>query len=361
MSSFLPKKIAIFFIAMFCFLFLFCFFSINNVFASDSIGAIDPSHNLAWGENFGWLNFGCTNCNIQITDTGLSGYVWSKQYGWINLSPTKAGVTNNCFGQLGGKAWSSRLGWINFSGASIDFNGKFTGTAGLVSDKSGRLNFDCTNCNVQTDWRQCSLRASPAQVKINSITDNTIPSITANIIITNEGSVDTEYQYEWCVVTNQDDSCGDPNNISYSSAAKLITKGADWVTDLNATVPTVGNYWFKLVVHYGINRSVASQSFTAITSSSGGGSGGSGGGGGGGGSSTPTPTPVVPVNNKICNGADFSHDGVVNSVDFSILLYFWKTNYPFSNPCVDLNADKKVDSVDFSILLYNWGKHLTNI
>ena len=347
-----------------CFIFCFIFFAVSifltaKVFASDSIGAIDPSHTYAWGEDLGWLNFGCTNCNIQITDTGISGYVWSKQYGWINLSPTKAGVTNNCLGQLGGEAWSSRLGWINFSGATIDFNGKFSGIAGSISDKSGRLNFDCANCNVQTDWRQCSLRASPAQVKINSITDNTIPSISANVVITNEGSVDTEYQYEWCVVSNQDESCGDSNNISYSSAAKLITKGTDWVTNLNATVPTAGNYWFKLVVHYGINRSVATQSFSAIASSV---TPVGGGGGGGGGNSSPTPTPTTTtVNNKICNGADFNHDGVVNSIDFSILLYFWKTKYPFSNPCVDLNGDKKVDSVDFSILLYNWGKHLSNI
>ncbi|MEI8248888.1 MAG: dockerin type I domain-containing protein [Candidatus Taylorbacteria bacterium] len=59
---------------------------------------------------------------------------------------------------------------------------------------------------------------------------------------------------------------------------------------------------------------------------------------------------------KAGNKADFNRDGKVNSIDFSILLYFWKTKSPFSNPSVDINKDGKVNAVDFSILLYNWGK-----
>jgi hypothetical protein len=64
----------------------------------------------------------------------------------------------------------------------------------------------------------------------------------------------------------------------------------------------------------------------------------------------------VPATNTSCIGADFNHDGKVNSVDFSIMLAFWKTAYPFKNACVDINKDKQVNSVDFSILLYQWGK-----
>src|SRR3989339_785749 len=48
-------------------------------------------------------------------------------------------------------AWSENVGWINFSGVSIDSNGNFVGTAS--GDLIGSLNFDCTNCDVQTDWR----------------------------------------------------------------------------------------------------------------------------------------------------------------------------------------------------------------
>ena len=354
----------------------------QNAFASDSVGSIDPSYKYAWGENIGWINLGCSNCSVQITDTSLTGYAWSDRYGWINLSPTKAGVTNNCSGQLGGYAWSSKLGWINFSGASIDFNGKFNGIAGSTSDASGRLKFDCANCNVQTDWRQCSQRASPAQVKINSIVTNTVPSISADVIVTNEGSVDTEYQYEWCVVSNQDETCGSNTNVFYASAAKLIQKGQDWDTVLSANVPNAGSYWFKFVVHYGANRSSATMVFNAVSavnngvSNSGAGGGGSSGGGGGGGGSSgggaggaaTSNTQNLSQNlaqnsnqNNLANstpytGGDFRGDGVVDAADFSILLYFWGTKPPFKNPLVDMNHDGKVNSVDFSIFLYNWGK-----
>lgn len=78
---------------------------------------------------------------------------------------------------------------------------------------------------------------------------------------------------------------------------------------------------------------------------------GGGGGGGGGGSSSSQPE----VTQNICKGADFNKDNKVNSIDFSILLAFWKTNPPFSNSCVDINKDNKVNSVDFSILLSQWG------
>jgi len=341
---------------------LLSLFFVHFTLASDSNGTIDPSHEYAWGDNLGWINFACSNCNVHITDTGLTGYAWSRQYGWINLSPSGGGVTNNCLGQLNGYAWSSALGWLNFSGTSIDFNGKFTGQLGSASSKSGKINFDCSNCNVQTDWRQCSLRSSPPQVRITSISDNSIPSISANIIMTNEGSVGTEYQYEWCVVTSEDNACGGGDDVFYAQAAKFIDPGINksYVTSLEATVPNEGTYWFKLVAHYGDLRSIASQVFIATANQ-----GGGGGGGGGTGTITPTITPTPtekpkvepPVEEPITNVADFNKDGVVDSTDFSILLYFWNKKAPFSNPAVDINKDGVVDFVDFSILLYQWGKH----
>ena len=134
---------------------LTCLVFAPAVFA-DTTGTISSGQGYAWGGVLGWINFGCTNCNVQITSAGLTGYAWSDQYGWINLSPNGGGVTNNCLGQLGGNAWSSRLGWINFSGAVINSSGQFTGTAGSATAKSGSINFSCDNCNVKTDWRQCS-------------------------------------------------------------------------------------------------------------------------------------------------------------------------------------------------------------
>ena len=188
-----------------------------------------------------------------------------------------------------------------------------------------------------------NVNTAPTQVIILGMNKVVIPDIEASVRITNEGSVPYEYQYEWCVVSSIGNVCGGGDDVFYSSAAKLINPGEDFDTNLGATVNSVGDYYFKVVVHYGGDKSGASRYFTA-TSSSG------GGGGGGGGASSPET-----VNTNICKGADFNKDNKVNSVDFSILLAFWKTNPPFSNGCVDINKDNKVNSVDFSILLSQWG------
>ncbi len=199
-----------------------------------------------------------------------------------------------------------------------------------------------------------SVVSAPAQVLIQSMGSTETPSISANIRITNEGSVDYEYQYEWCVVSSVSNACGGGDDTYYASAAKLIDSGDDFDTTLSATVPLAGTYYFKTVAYFGADSSVASRQFvaTAPASSGGGGSGGGGGGGGGGGSSNTrsesTPAASAP--------ADINGDAKVNGTDFSILLAFWKTPGPFKNAAVDLNRDNKIDSVDFSILLYRWSK-----
>lgn len=48
--------------------------------------------------------------------------------------------------------------------------------------------------------------------------------------------------------------------------------------------------------------------------------------------------------------SDTNHDGKVNIVDFSVLLFYWDT----SEVTVDFNHDGKVNLTDFSILLFNW-------
>jgi hypothetical protein len=202
--------------------------------------------------------------------------------------------------------------------------------------------------------------SSPAQVLINTMVDSETPSISANVTITNEGLSGYEYQYEWCVVTNIYNPCGDNDDVYHASAAKFINPGEDFNTTLTAVVPTAGSYYFKLVVYFGTESSGASRTFVATAPATPPSSGG-GGGGRGGGAFTPPTTPIVaptstPVT-AVCTGADFNHDKKVNSIDFSILLAFWKTTPPFRNPCVDINKDEKVDSVDFSILMYNWGKN----
>jgi hypothetical protein len=201
-----------------------------------------------------------------------------------------------------------------------------------------------------------NVTTSPPQVIINSVTGTT-PTASANVTITNEGMAGYEYQYEWCVVSNINNACGGGDDIFHGTAAKYINPGEDFNTNLSATVPTAGTYYFKLAAFFGTESSRASRSFT-ITTSGGttppsGGSGGSGGGAG----IAPTIPPVTeqPVSTGTCNGADLNKDNKVNSVDFSILLSYWKTKPPFRNACADINKDNKVDSVDFSIMLSQWG------
>jgi hypothetical protein len=113
-----------------------------------------------------------------------------------------------------------------------------------------------------------NVAGSPAQVLINSLRDTVIPGISANVTISNEGVAGYEYRYEWCVVNSQENACGGNDDTFYSSAAKFIQPGQDWATDLAATVPLAGNYYFKVMVYFGTDKSGASQSFSATAASS---------------------------------------------------------------------------------------------
>ncbi|MFH1066163.1 MAG: hypothetical protein V1734_06665, partial [Nanoarchaeota archaeon] len=130
------------------------------------------------------------------------------------------------------------------------------------------------------------LESSPAEVTIISITDTEIPDITASVRITNEGTIDYEYHYEYCIVSSQDNSCGGGDDLCYGLGAKLINITQSWTTSLTCSDSfTAGtNYYFKVVVHWGTERSGAARQFTATaaTSVTPAPSGGGGGGGGGG-------------------------------------------------------------------------------
>lgn len=116
---------------------------------------------------------------------------------------------------------------------------------------------------IRNDYFQ--ITGSPTQVVINSISSLVVPNISANVTITNEGNSPTEYQYEWCVVSSQNNPCGGSDDIYYASAAKLINPGDSFNPVLTATVPSVGDYWFKVIVYYGVESSGASRTFTAIS------------------------------------------------------------------------------------------------
>jgi len=60
----------------------------------------------------------------------------------------------------------------------------------------------------------------------------------------------------------------------------------------------------------------------------------------------------IPVP-AVCQGADLNFDGVVDLIDFSILLFFWQQDDP-ENVCADMNGDGIVDIIDFSIMMFFW-------
>lgn len=127
----------------------------NQTFASNTDGVIDSTYKYAWGENIGWINFGATNGNVHVTDSGLSGYALSENAGWISLS----GVVNDSEGNLSGLAWSENAGWIKFDpingGVHINSLGEFTGSA--LGENIGWIIFG-GDYKVKTDWRPRSAR-----------------------------------------------------------------------------------------------------------------------------------------------------------------------------------------------------------
>lgn len=131
-----------------------CFFiGVDLVLAAE--GTVSSTHKYAWSNQIGWINFAPTNdsgvyVGLNITDTVVTGYAWSQNLGWINFSPTNSGVANTSGGTLSGYAWGENTGWINFTGVTITPLGRFGGTA--TGDVVGTINFDCTNCNVSTNW-----------------------------------------------------------------------------------------------------------------------------------------------------------------------------------------------------------------
>jgi len=88
--------------------------------------------------------------------------------------------------------------------------------------------------------------------------------------------------------------------------------------------------------------------------------------GSGGSSTSTTPNPVIVVAGggggifyprvRAIVGferADFNHDGLVNIIDLSIILYYYNDTGSLIKS-YDLSGDGKIDISDISILLYYW-------
>jgi len=143
-------------------------FYFQLAFASETEGVINSTNRYAWSENAGWIDFGCTNCNVAITDSAITGYAYGENIGWILLNPSTSGVANDGEGNLSGYAWSENAGWIDFApaggGAAIDSSGNFSGSA--YGELIGWIIFNCATTSscaevdykLSTDWRPASSR-----------------------------------------------------------------------------------------------------------------------------------------------------------------------------------------------------------
>ena len=222
--------------------------NLTTTYASETIGTVNSTSKYAWGEILGWINFSPTNGGVSIDDSHITGYAWSSVAGWINFSPSNGGVTNNCQGELGGSAWSGNYGWIPMTGITINAQGVFTGAAGSSTLPVGRINFDCANCRVVTDWRQCSLRASTS-TPIDTTNQNT--SQNSGSFSSSGGQIMYNYNKDAPKLTDNS-----VNNIVKNGLVKNQTNIETTVTDsksnnnVTASSPDTGKLTFSNIIKH---------------------------------------------------------------------------------------------------------------
>ncbi len=224
------------------------------LFASAVTGTIDATNKYAWSNNMGWINFGCTNCNVQVKDAFITGYAWSVDYGWINLAPTLGGVHNNGLGVLSGYAWGANIGWINFTGVSINSSGYFTGTA--TGDNIGTLNFDCTEtgCPVTTDWRPAHLTFNLSDTSIGF---GQLSSSAARYATSSAGgsSSDTADALTFSVSTNA------ASGYTVTIDGSTLTHGASTISAIGGTavasLPGTKQFGIRLIKNSGTGSTSA--------------------------------------------------------------------------------------------------------
>jgi hypothetical protein len=186
------------------FIIIFFFNYTLVTFASSTDGTIDSVERYAWIESAGWLDFGDTDGNVHVTNSGLTGYAWGENIGWVSLNcsnNSSCGTVDygvdNTDGTLSGYAWGENTGWIDFDpdggGVIINSSGLFTGYA--WSENLGWVSFNITKA-AQTDWRPSSGGSSGSSgggsssgSKPHLYTDPLIP--TSNIPLNSETIIPT--------------------------------------------------------------------------------------------------------------------------------------------------------------------------
>ncbi len=177
--------------AVILFIILYSLFFIQKI---DAITNIDATYRYAWNDTIGWIDFGYSAGNVNVSSTQLTGYA-SSSVGFIALdcatSPngnicgtSNFKVSNDGNGNLTGWAYNDAIGWISFDSGTAtstypyqatinNSTGDFSGWA--WNDIIGWISFNCaqpnicgtSNYKVKTNWG-----ATPATAElISSIFD----------------------------------------------------------------------------------------------------------------------------------------------------------------------------------------------
>lgn len=142
---------------------------------------IDSTYKYAWGENIGWINWGTTQGDVDVSASDIDGYAWGENVGWISLScsnTSSCGAVNYGISRTGdvlsGYAWGENVGWISFAcentsscgtvdyGVEIDSStGNFSGYA--WGENVGWIVFNCSttsSCGT-VDYRVATTSTTP--------------------------------------------------------------------------------------------------------------------------------------------------------------------------------------------------------
>ena len=210
------------------------------VIPSVSYASTNITATSSWGNVLGWVNFGPTNGDVTVTDTGITGYAWSANYGWINLAPTNGGVVNDGNGNLSGKAWGQDTGWIEFTGVSINSSGVFTGQT-ASSPIAGIINFSCANCLVTTSWRPTATSTTSTSTNSSS---NTTSNSSSGSYVGIPGGETSQVPYTTTASTSSNTEAQNTNSRPNTDDIPASLQGGN-----NSGIPTPINFYGQPYVH----------------------------------------------------------------------------------------------------------------
>jgi len=99
---------------------------------------------------------------------------------------------------------------------------------------------------VSESWE---LESTYADVSPPTITDNTIPTISATSYISNNGTAGSDFEIVYCIVETPENTCGGTDDISIATKTEyFLSKELKLVSLTGLNVSNVGSYYFRVQV-----------------------------------------------------------------------------------------------------------------